>query len=219
VSDAEAHGAGIERPHGPVGRLGLALVRRRGFLLGPLFVAGAALVRPSEHELLLEGASAALALGAWSVRLWAMGYRNWVRGPGERHLMTRGPYAWVRHPRYVANFVAGLAWFLLVLDPWLALGYAALYWLVLGVVIVREEEKLAHDYPGFAEWRARVPAIVPRPWRRWIPPGPAPGERWERSTVSAGELAKLGLFLGALAALAWARRSGLAFEIRARLLG
>src|SRR5206468_1677976 len=126
-------------------------------VLGPLFLASMFFLRPFEHEAALEAGAFTLALLAWSLRVWAMGYRNWVRGSGERHLMTRGPYAFLRHPRYVANGLAGLAWFALVFDPWLAAGYVFLYAALLGSVIVREEEKLSQDYPGFADWKARVP--------------------------------------------------------------
>src|SRR5688572_10420478 len=116
-----------EREHGALGKLGLALVRRRGVLLAPVFAAAFFSTRPVAHELALEAACFALALGAWALRMWAMGYRNWVRGPGERHLITRGPYALLRHPRYVANFLAGLAWFALAFDPILIAVYVVLY--------------------------------------------------------------------------------------------
>ncbi|MBI3723008.1 isoprenylcysteine carboxylmethyltransferase family protein [bacterium] len=155
-----------------------------------------------------------LALLSWALRIWAMGYRNWVRGDGSRHLMTRGPYAFVRHPRYVANFAAGLAWLGLVADPVLLAVYSLLYFAVLGAVIVREEEKLARDYPGFGEWRQRVPAVLPALWRRpWRAAGARdPAERFQLATVTRGlEPLKLLGFLAALAALAFARRSGRAF--------
>jgi hypothetical protein len=138
--------------------------------------------------------------------MWAMGYRNWVRGPGERHLIVRGPYALLRHPRYVANFLAGAAFFLLAFDPFLAAIYAVVYWLLLGSVIVREEEKLAHDYPGFGEWRAKVPALFPAFWRLGEVRAREEGEEWRLSTVKI-EPAKLLLVLAGLALLA-ARRRG-----------
>ena len=194
-----------EREHGILGRLGLALVRRRGVLLAPVFASAFFFTRPFAHELALEAACLALALGAWTLRMWAMGYRNWVRGPGERHLITRGPYALLRHPRYVANFLAGLAWFALAFDPVLVAVYVVLYWALLGTVIVREEEKLAQDYPGFAEWRASVPALVPAVWRLGEVRAREQGEEWRLSTIKI-EPAKLALVLAGLAALALKRR-------------
>ena len=144
------------RTHGPLGKVGFALVRRRSLLLLPLFAAGPLRARPFEPEALLEVAALALALLGWGLRVWALGYRNWVGGPGSRHLMTRGPYAFSRHPRYLANYLAGLAWFVLVRDPLLIAAFSIAYWAILATVIAREDEKLAQDYPGFQEWRARV---------------------------------------------------------------
>lgn len=226
MSSAGGEPSSPPRAHGALGRLGALVVRKRGIVLAPLFAASVAFVRPCAREPVLEAGALGLTVAAWALRAWAMGYRNWVRGPGERHLMVRGPYAWLRHPRYVANFLAGLAWFALVFDPVLVVLYCVLYWALLGVVIVREEEKLAQDYAGHAEWRARVPALVPRPWRgpwrgteRGSSPDAADAQgRWEPATVLRGlEPLKLALFLAALGALAWARRSGEAEALRARL--
>jgi MYXO-CTERM domain-containing protein len=198
-----------ERAHGALGRVGLALVRKRGLLLAPVFAVAFWRWRAFEPEVALEGAAFALACAAWALRMWAMGYRNWVRGPGERHLVTRGPYALLRHPRYVANFAAGLAWFLLAFDPWAALAYVLVYWALLATVIVREEEKLAQDYPGFAEWRAKVPALVPALWRVREVPAREPGEEWRLSTIKL-EPFKLLLVLAGLALLALRRRGFMA---------
>ena len=194
------------REHGAIGRLGLALVRKRGLLLAPLFAVAAFRIEPFAQEAPLEAGCFALAVAAWGLRMWAMGYRNWVRGPGERHLITRGPYALLRHPRYVANFLAGLAWFVLAFDPVLVGVYVVLYWALLGTVIVREEEKLAQDYPGFAEWRARVPAVLPAIWRTGEIGAREPGEEWRISTIKIEPL-KLALVLGGLALLALRRRA------------
>jgi protein-S-isoprenylcysteine O-methyltransferase Ste14 len=203
-----------ERQHGRLGRIGLALVRKRSLLLLPLFAASLARIRPVPFELALELTVLALALVAWSLRVWAMGYRNWVRAEGERHLMTRGPYAFLRHPRYLASFLAGLAWFALVADPVLGAVFVVCYWAILATVIVREEEKLAQDYPGFAGWRARVPALFPALWRWREVRAREPGEAFDLATVTKGlEPLKLAGFLVLLGALAWGRRAGLAFHL------
>ncbi|HZV00073.1 MAG TPA: isoprenylcysteine carboxylmethyltransferase family protein [Planctomycetota bacterium] len=188
----------MDREHGALGRLGQALVRKRGIVLAPLFLASTLPRRAAPHPLELWGACSAVLVLAWLLRMWAMGYRNWVRGPGERHLMTRGPYALLRHPRYLANFTAGLAWFVLVWNPFFLVGYVVLYGALLAPVIVREEEKLAQDYPGFAEWRANVPAFFPALWRLGEVRAREPGEGFVLRTVWI-EPFKL---LGALAAFA-----------------
>jgi len=198
----------LPREHGALGKVGQALVRKRGILLAPLFAAAFFRARPTEHEDALLVACLALVVLAWSARMWAMGYRNWVRGPGERHLLVRGPYALLRHPRYVANFLAGLAWFALAFDPVLAGVYVVVYWALLATVIVREEEKLAHDYPGFSEWRARVPALIPALGRLGEVRARDPGEEFRLSTVKL-EPAKLLLVLSGFVVLALRRRGAL----------
>jgi protein-S-isoprenylcysteine O-methyltransferase Ste14 len=195
----------VSREHGALGKVGQALVRKRGVLLAPLFVAAFFAARPFEPELQLEAACVLAVLLAWALRMWAMGYRNWVRGPGERHLLTRGPYALLRHPRYVANFVAGLAWFALAFEPTLLAVYILVYWALLATVIVREEEKLAQDYPGFGAWRAKVPAITPALWRLGEVRPRESGEEWRLSTIKLEPL-KLALVLAGFAALALRRR-------------
>src|SRR5256885_1984226 len=115
------------REHGVLGWLGQLFVRRRGILLVSLFAAASLVVRLWARELELEGAAGALAIGVWVLRVWAMGYRNWVCGLGERHFMTCGPYVWLRHLCYAANFVAGLAWFALAGELWLLFAYANIY--------------------------------------------------------------------------------------------
>jgi protein-S-isoprenylcysteine O-methyltransferase Ste14 len=197
----------MDREHGALGKLGQALVRKRGLLLAPLFVASVFTTREPPHPRELWIACSAFLALVWILRMWAMGYRNWVRGPGERHLITRGPYALLRHPRYVANFLAGLGWFALVWDPWFLGIYVVLYWVLLGPVVVREEEKLAQDYPGFAEWRARVPAFFPALWRLGEVRARDAGEGFVLSTVKLEPL-KLFAALAALAALAKVRGNG-----------
>lgn len=198
------------RTHGVLGRAGAALVRRRSLILLPFFVAGPFLLRPvpAGAEPALEAAAFSLGVSAWTLRVWAMGYRNWVRGSGERHLLVRGPYAFLRHPRYVANFLLGLAWFLLVAQPALGAAYALVYGALLLPVVVREDEKIAQDYPGFAAWRARVPAFCPALWRWREVRARAPGEEFQLATVLRGlEPLKLVGFLAALTLLALGRRS------------
>jgi protein-S-isoprenylcysteine O-methyltransferase Ste14 len=200
----------VNREHGALGRIGQALVRKRGVVLAPIFVVAFLRRRPFAAEAALEAVCVAAVLLAWALRMWAMGYRNWVRGPGERHLITRGPYALLRHPRYLANFVAGLAWFALAFDPVLVVVYVLVYGALLGTVIVREEEKLAQDYPGFAEWRARVPALLPALWRLAEVRAREEGEAWRLATIKLEPL-KLALVLAGFAALALARRGLVAY--------
>ena len=106
-----------------------------------------------------------------AIRLWSNAYVghvkvNWTqkaRGdPKEGHLITAGPYAYVRNPLYVGSFVIGLGLCLAVRNPLLAAG-------ALGFFVwsyrrkVRVEESIILDEWGqeYEAYRRGVP--------RWIP--------------------------------------------------
>src|SRR5438067_1025194 len=100
------------RREGRSARWARVLARRRAWIFAPLFLLalGLTLARPAPlpREALL--AAAGLVLSSWLLRLWATGYRTWVHTSGvPRYLMSAGPYAYVRHPLYVANGIAGTA--------------------------------------------------------------------------------------------------------------
>jgi protein-S-isoprenylcysteine O-methyltransferase Ste14 len=78
-------------------------------------------------------------------------------GHGQK-LITSGPYAHTRHPRYVQVFLALAGWALLANYP--AAYIAALLWIPLMLVIVRLEETELHhrfggDYADYCEHVAR----------------------------------------------------------------
>ena len=76
-------------------------------------------------------------------------------------LVERGPYRHVRHPMYAAVLLAGTGAAIANADAAHTLGL-----LLLGVVlwlkIEREERFLETRYPGYADYRRRVKALVPR---------------------------------------------------------
>ena len=86
--------------------------------------------------------------------------RNIGYVPAQRELVTRGAYAFVRHPIYTAIFVNYLALILLHYSPLhLILVCIGIFWYVLRSIL--EEKFLAVD-PRYAEYMLRVR-------RRWIP--------------------------------------------------
>ena len=75
-------------------------------------------------------------------------------------LIERGPYRRVRHPMYAAVLLAGAGAVIANGDAIHAL-WLALLVLVLRTKIGREERLLCERYPGYAEYRRRVKALVP----------------------------------------------------------
>jgi protein-S-isoprenylcysteine O-methyltransferase Ste14 len=77
-------------------------------------------------------------------------------------LLKEGPYAWVRHPRYLEVLLGCSGW-ALVCNYLAAYGVVAFLALSFLVLIPMEERELAERFgPAYEEYRRRVPAIFPR---------------------------------------------------------
>jgi protein-S-isoprenylcysteine O-methyltransferase Ste14 len=96
----------------------------------------------------------------------------WVHGRGTpspethpQHLVTEGPYSWSRHPLYLARHLILLGVALLLASPTLLVLTVLLFVLVQGVLIPREEARLAGRFDGlYEDYRKRV--------AMWITLGP-----------------------------------------------
>ena len=83
----------------------------------------------------------------------------------NHQLVTRGPFAIVRHPMYLGLVAAALG-SLLLYQTWTALAYAAFAPFVL-LRARREEKALAAEFGGdWQEYRRNVPAFIPRLQKR-----------------------------------------------------
>jgi protein-S-isoprenylcysteine O-methyltransferase Ste14 len=154
-----------------MGRVGKWIFDRRILVLLPWFVPPLLLFDAGRLpgwplRLALYGV---LAIGA-ALRVWCTGYRTWAyRSSGERHLMTGGPYATVRHPIYVANFLLGFPLFLAVNLPALAGAFALWYAATHFAIIAREDEILRARYgEEFVRYASRIGRVIPgrRPYDR-----------------------------------------------------
>jgi len=102
----------------------------------------------------LGGPMLALALAAQALRWWAVASlgRAWnvrvIVVPGAP-LVTRGPYARLRHPNYVAVVVEGIALPLVHSAFWTAAGFTVLNAALLAVRIRCEERALARHAAGW----------------------------------------------------------------------
>lgn len=111
----------------------------------------------------------ALGLYLWGLRtlgvMFAPSSAFGVRLHAEHRLITAGPYAFVRHPMYLAVITAGIGG-LLIYCTWAMLVFAVTMF-GLTVRARREEQALAAEFgAAWAEYCRRVPAWLPRPmWR------------------------------------------------------
>ena len=145
-------------------RSGRWLTKRRGMILTPLFAVAFLAAR--------NGASLWAEMGQDLLGLLCLGGGTWLRmtaasyheEDNSTHPITAGPYAWVRHPLYLSNFLLGLGIVLVAGWPPMMAVYAAVF-LPLHFVIARSEEAHLIALYGreYEDYRRAVPAILP--WR------------------------------------------------------
>jgi protein-S-isoprenylcysteine O-methyltransferase Ste14 len=116
---------------------------------------------PAWHPLGWVPLAASGALGAWTLAHNRPGNFGMFPEPrANARLVTSGPYAWVRHPMYLAVllFAAGLV------VGWRGPTHAAAFALlavVLHAKAGREERLLRQRFPEYAAYAARTARIVP----------------------------------------------------------
>jgi protein-S-isoprenylcysteine O-methyltransferase Ste14 len=123
------------------------------------------LVRPGGYQLAFG-----VVVGFWvqiaGLLLWAWSFAMLGRCYGivaaDRGLVTRGPYALLRHPLYAAYALGGLGYLIQSLSLWnVAVDLVAFAWQL--IRIHAEERHL--DGPAYAAYRARVRwRLVPLVW-------------------------------------------------------
>ena len=98
-----------------------------------------------------------IALVGLAIRAWAAGHLE-----KNMKLAESGPYAWVRNPLYLGTLMVA-AGFVIAAERWeLAILFAAVFVLVYLPVVELEEQHLSNLFPEFADYKRRVPKLVPR---------------------------------------------------------
>lgn len=143
---------------------------RRGELLAVPAVVLAALGKPSAFSIAV---GLPLAFAGEAIRSWAVGYSGvTTRGDAVTApaLVTAGPYAYVRNPLYVGNFITALGFAVAFTgnnSPGqrfrLMAGALGTMLAVYSVVVPHEERYLRETFGAeFDEYVAAVPRVVPR---------------------------------------------------------
>ena len=114
---------------------------------------------------------AAIVLAGELVRIWANGVVGHMKvnrtdpaqgQPKIGHLITSGPYAFIRHPLYFGSLLIGLGMLVIAGNLWIGLLAPAVFFLIYRSKMAEEEETLAHEWPAeYAAYRRAVP--------RWWP--------------------------------------------------
>ncbi|MCP4649027.1 MAG: isoprenylcysteine carboxylmethyltransferase family protein [PVC group bacterium] len=103
------------------------------------------------------------SIGIWSVflgliiRFWAAGF---IRK--KRELAVAGPYALVRNPLYLGNFLVGFGFSCFVNNIFIILAYCVLF-AIFYIGTIREEEILLTELFGqqYLDYKKSVPSIFP----------------------------------------------------------
>ncbi len=117
---------------------------------------------PQELSSALFLTSLLLILGGIAFALWALFLlgRSISLLPQARRLVTRGPYAIVRHPLYLGEMVAVAGIALQYFSP-SALLLAGVSWVFQFLRMTYEERVLSQSFPDYKDYMARTASLVP----------------------------------------------------------
>jgi len=155
-------------------KIGTFFFRHRRYLPLPVIALCLILARPRfplGSEILdewIDGVGIFILLIGEAIRFWVAGYSQ--KGTSTRgrrfqasKLVTTGPYAYVRHPLYLANFLIGLGICVIIGIAWVFVVYLA-YFLIQYVSIQVVEERFLHTQfkEEYEAYVSRVPRFIPR---------------------------------------------------------
>ena len=179
--------------------------KHRGALLAVPAVALAAFGKPSAFSITV---GLPVAIAGELIRCWAVGYSG-VTTRGDEveapKLVTAGPYAYVRNPLYLGNFLTAAGFGIAFTGKMSPLARFATIAGALGsmlavyATIVPHEEAFLREKFGeaFEKYCERVPAALPQ-----IEPMPDPEGEWHGEVIAEAETRTFATFGAMLAALA-----------------
>jgi protein-S-isoprenylcysteine O-methyltransferase Ste14 len=181
------------------------IFKNRGLLLSLPAVALAVRGKPSSGSIAL---GLPIAIAGELIRCWAVGYsgettRNDV--VTARKLVTAGPYAYVRNPLYIGNFVTAAGFAIAFtgrncpfMRSLLVGGSLAAMIAVYAAIVPHEEAFLRSEFPDeFERYCELVPRVIPRS----TPIDGAQGE-WRAEVVRTAE-SKTFVTFGAMLVALW----------------
>jgi protein-S-isoprenylcysteine O-methyltransferase Ste14 len=178
--------------------------KNRGLLLSLPAALLAAVGKPSATSIAI---GLPIAIAGELVRCWAVGYSG-VTTRGDRveapQLVSAGPYAHVRNPLYVGNFITALGFAIaytgknnVAAKLGLIGGSLAAMLAVYATIVPHEENFLRSEFgAAFDAYCERVPPIVPR-----LEPAPGGHGKWKPEVIRDAEsrtFATFGAMLGVL---------------------
>jgi protein-S-isoprenylcysteine O-methyltransferase Ste14 len=185
--------------------------KNRGLILSAPAAVLASFGRPSAGSI---RAGLPLAIAGELLRCWAVGYSGVTTRNDEvtaPSLVTAGPYAYVRNPLYLGNFLTAAGFAIAFTGEnsqasrWALVGGSLAAMAAVYATIVPHEEEFLRSRFGetFERYCIRVPRIMPRV----VPIEDGEGE-WKAEAVLSAETKTFALFGAMLAALVLRARKG-----------
>jgi protein-S-isoprenylcysteine O-methyltransferase Ste14 len=136
---------------------------------------------------LLYGIAVSL-IGLW-LRAWAAGHLA-----KNQRLASSGPYAYTRNPLYLGTLLVAAGLAVAARSAGLGALFAAVFLCIYLPVIQLEQQHLRSLFPEYAEYAARVPALLPR----MTPAGESQAFRWALYVKNREYQAGAGFLAGVL---------------------
>lgn len=111
-----------------------------------------------------------MIVGGVSLRVWAIQtlgdfFTATVQITTEHQLITRGPYAWVRHPSYLGAFLAMVGCAIILESWWVLPGVIAMMLYAYYVRIKHEEETLVNSFgEAYQAYQQQTARLIPFIW-------------------------------------------------------
>jgi len=112
------------------------------------------LARPTVNTL---GIGLPISICGLALRAWAAGHLA-----KNQKLAQSGPYAATRNPLYLGTLITAMGLAIAGDSVWLAILFAVIFLLVYLPAIELEEQHLMTILPGYPEFAARVPLLIPK---------------------------------------------------------
>ncbi len=117
-------------------------------------------------SLLLFGLGSIIVVAGMAFRMYSAGYlwgKHIVTKIESDFLCTSGPFAYIRNPLYLGNFVIGLG-FCISLNEWYAYAIFIIAYTCLYSIVIPHERKFLQEKFGnaYLEYRARTGRFLPR---------------------------------------------------------
>jgi len=151
-------------------RLRAWVFRWRGTILFPLALLALIIGKPTPLSFMI---GLTVALLGEAVRIWGVGYAGATTRDSKvvaPRLVTAGPYAHVKNPLYVGNFITALGFCIVatggttILQNFLLYGFFLLFYFgVYGLIIPQEEDYLLRTFgEEYYQYSLSVPRVIPR---------------------------------------------------------